>query len=59
MSILSRIKDFKDDADDSEDSDDDDDNDDPEMIKQALNVLPITVAKNDISILPRIVNRKS
>lgn len=57
MSILSRIKDFKDDADDSEDSDDD--NDDPEMIKQALNVLPIAVAKNDISILPRIVNRKS
>jgi len=57
MSILSRIKDFKDDADDSEDSDDD--NDDPEMIKQALNVIPINVTKNDISTLPRIVNRKS
>jgi len=55
MSILSRIKDFKDDADDSEDSDDDD----PDMIKQALNALPISLAKNEISRLPRIDSRKS
>lgn len=48
MSILSKIKGFKEYNDeDSEDSDDDD----PEMIKKALNGLPISVAKNEVSMV--------
>jgi len=57
MSLLSRIKDFKeDDADDDSEVSDDDD---PEMIKQALNGLPVNVTNNKINLLPRIENRKS